>query len=99
MSTQKKFSRLLKNWISLIGLFLGASALMTGTVLMGIDASRDNLSPYFGILIYLVVPGFIASSGLLVVLGMFLTRRRMKRQGYIPRLPVIDLGDRRNLSR
>ncbi len=96
---QGKFSGLLKNWVSVAGIFLGATALTTGTVLLIIDASRENLSPYFGILIYLVVPGFLAGSGLLVVLGMLWTRRRMHRQGYVPRLPVIDLSDRRTLSR
>jgi hypothetical protein len=99
MNTQARFSVLLKNWISVIGIFLGATALTTGTVLMIIDASHENLSPYFGILIYLVVPGFIAASGLLVVLGMLWTRRRMRRNGYVPCLPVIDLGDRRTLAR
>jgi len=99
MNEQGKFSGLLKNWISLTGLFLGACALTTGTVLMIIDATHENLSPYFGILIYLLVPGFIAGSGLLVVLGMLWTRRRMQRLGFIPGLPTIHLGDRRTLSR
>ena len=58
MNESNKLSVLLRNKISLTGFFLGACALITGTVLMIIDASRENLSPYFGILIYLVVPGF-----------------------------------------
>ena len=99
MSKQEKLGDLLKNWISLAGIVLGAFAFTTGTVLMIIDAARENLSPYFGILIYLLVPGLIAGSGLLVVLGMVWTRRRIQRLGHIPRLPVIDLGNRQTLLR
>ena len=99
MSEQVKFGNLLKNWISLTGILLGACVLTTGVVLMVIDASRENLSPYFGIVIYLLVPSFIAGSGLLVVVGMLWTRRRMQRVGYVPRLPVIDFGDRRTVLR
>jgi hypothetical protein len=99
MNEQGKFSRLLKNKISLTGLFLGACALASGTLLMIIDASSENLSPYFGLLIYLLVPAFLTGSAFLVVVGMFWTWRRTRQHGYIPRLPVIDLGDRRTLSR
>jgi hypothetical protein len=90
---------LLRNWVSLTGILLGAFAITTGTVLMIIDAAKENLSPYFGIFVYLLVPGFIAGSGLLVLLGLLWTWRRTQRQGYVPRLPTIDLGDRRTLSR
>ncbi len=99
MNEPGRISGLLKNWVSLTGIFLGACAITTGIVLMVIDAAQENLSPYFGILVYLLVPGFIVGSAMLVLLGMLWTRRRMRRQGYVPRLPVIDLGDRRTLSR
>ena len=99
MNKQQQLRGLLRNWISLAGFFLGACALATGTVLLIVDASRDNLSPYFGILVYLLVPMFLVGAGALVLLGMFLTWRRTQRQGSVPRLPVIDLGDRRTLSR
>lgn len=99
MSEHGKIGGLLKNWVSLTGIFLGACAVTTGTVLMIVDAASANLSPYFGILVYLMVPGSIAGSGLLVFLGMLWSRRRLLRQGYVPRLPVIDLGNRRTLAR
>jgi hypothetical protein len=99
MNAKETYSSLLKNGVSLVGLFLGAIVLTTGLVLLIIDASRENLSPYLGILIYLLVPGLLAGSGALVVAGMLWTRRRMRRQGYVPRLPVIDLSNRRTLLR
>ncbi|MEI7435791.1 MAG: NapC/NirT family cytochrome c [bacterium] len=99
MHEQGKISSLLRNWVSLSGIFLGVCAITTGTVLMIIDAARENLSPYFGIMVYLMVPAFIAGACLLVIIGMLWTRRRMRRHGYVPHLPVIDLGNRRTLLR
>lgn len=99
MDTQAKFSDLLKNGLSLAGLLLGVLAVAAGVVLLAIDATRQNLSPYIGIVVYLLLPAFIGGCVLLVVLGMLWTRSRMKRRGYVPRLPVIDLGDRRSLVR
>ncbi|MEI6563144.1 MAG: NapC/NirT family cytochrome c [bacterium] len=94
-----KLGDLLRNWISMAGFFLGACALIVGLVLMIIDASRENLSPYFGIVIYLLIPAFVSGCVVLVVAGMLWTRRRMQSQGYVHHLPVIDLGDRRTLVR
>lgn len=99
MSESMKFSSLLRNWMSLTGMVLGAFAVATGTVLMAIDASRGNLSPYFGLLIYVLVPAFITGAAFLVVLGMFLTWRRVQQQGHVPQWPVINLGDRRTVMR
>lgn len=94
MNEPCKISSLLRNWISLTGLFLGGFILAIGTVLLIIDASHENLSPYFGLLVYLLIPAAFSGSALLVVAGMFWTWRRYRRQGYVPRLPVIDLGER-----
>lgn len=99
MSAKSNFASLLKNWVSVAGIFLGTCAITTGVVLMAIDASHENLTPYFGIVIYLLVPAFIAGSALLVVAGMLWTRYRMRRSGFEPSLPTIDLADRRTIRR
>lgn len=92
-----KFSGLLRNWISLLGILMGACALLIGLIMVIIDATQKNLSAYFGMISYLLIPMFVGACAGLVVLGMFLTHLRVKRQGAIPRLPVIDLGDRRTV--
>lgn len=99
MNEKVKLSELLKNWVSLAGLALGACALTTGLVLLVIDAVGKSHSPYIGIITYMVVPGLMTGCALLVVAGMVWTKFRMQRQGYISRMPVIDLGDRRTLWR
>ncbi len=99
MNASFKGGILLRNWISLTGLFLGVCSIVAGTILLVIDASCDNLSPYFGLLVYMLVPALLSGSGLLVLAGMFWTWKRVRRQGVAPRLPVIDLGDARTRFR
>ncbi|MEI8243374.1 MAG: NapC/NirT family cytochrome c [bacterium] len=99
MNQQHSIGNLLRNWVSLVGILAGVCALITGTVLMLIDLSGQHLSPYVGIIIYLVIPAIIAGSVLLVAAGMLWTHYRLRRQSYTFRLPVIDLGNRQTLAR
>ena len=98
MSEKYKLSSLLRNWISFTGIFFGACAFLAGTVLLIIDAVSESVSPYFGILVYLLVPMLLGGSALLVGLGMFLTWRRARR-GYVAHPLIIDLNDRRTQAR
>lgn len=99
MTEKKKFSELLRNWLSLVGLLMGACALLVGLIMVIVDATQKDLSAYFGLVTYLLIPLFAGACGGLVVLGMILTHYRVKRQGVIPKLPVIDLGDRQTVVR
>lgn len=99
MNGTESFGVLLRNRISLVGLFAGLCAFVTGTALLIIDARQENQSPYVSLLIYLVIPLIMAGCGVLVVAGMLWTRRRLRRRGVAPRAPVIDFGDRRTLVR
>lgn len=99
MSENVKASGLWRNWLSLTGMLLGACAVAVGGVLMVIDASIGDSSPYIGLVTYLLVPACLTACGGMVLVGMVWTRRRMLRQGYVPRLPTIDLSDRRTVLR
>jgi len=99
MNDMKKFSGLLRNWISLFGILMGACALLGGLMMVVIDLTQKNLSAYFGLVCYMLLPMSAGACAGLVILGMILTHLRRKRQGYIPQLPVIDLGDRGTIIR
>ena len=99
MDEMHKFSNLYRNWISLLGTLLGVCALVIDLIMIVMDATHDNLSAYFGLVSYLLIPLFVGACGAVVVLGMILTHFRVKRQGAVPRLPVIDLADRRTVIR
>jgi hypothetical protein len=99
MNDQGKPAGLWRNGISLSGLLLGACVLLLWLTLMIIDFSHHNLSPYFGIVTYLLLPMCGIGCVLLVPLGVLVTRRRMRRGGRPPQLPVVDFGNRRTLWR
>jgi nitrate/TMAO reductase-like tetraheme cytochrome c subunit len=99
MNSMKKFSGLIRNWISMFGLLMGACVLLGGLMMVILDITHNNLSAYFGLIAYLLIPLAVFACGGLVALGMVLTHLRAKRQGYIAPLPVINLGDRRTVIR
>lgn len=99
MAKMKKFSGLFRNWISLLGLLMGGCALLIGLIMVIIDATQMGLSAYFGLVSYLLIPLFVGACAALVVLGLILTHKKLKREGGIPHLPVIDLGDRKTVIR
>ena len=56
--------RLLRNWLSLAGAVLSASAFFAFLLLFAIDLFAHNGNPYMGILAYVVAPGFLESEWL-----------------------------------
>lgn len=99
MGEIKKLTGLFRNGISLLGALMGGCALVIGSIMVVMDATQNNLSAYFGLFCYLLIPLFVAGCGALVILGMILAHRRAKREGGLPPLPVINLGDRRTVIR
>jgi len=99
MKKHEKVSGLWRNWLTLIGLFTGGVSLLLWLVLIVITFSSENLSTYFSVVTYVLIPAFMGGCGLLVAVGMFRARSRMKRRGIVPVMPVIDLGNRRTLGR
>lgn len=99
MNDMKKFTGLMRNWISMFGILMGACALLGGVMMIVIDMTQKHLSAYFGLVAYMLIPMAIGACGALVILGMILTHLRVKRNGYIPQLPVINLGDRGTIIR
>ena len=75
-----RVKELLRNPISLMGLALAAVALVNILFLFIIDIISERPSPYVGILAYMVAPGFLILGLAFVPLGVWIDRRRRKRQ-------------------
>jgi len=90
----KKVSNLnlLYNTISLWGFLIAIVGLICGTILLIIDLNQHFSSPYLGILTYFLLPGVMGFGFILTVAGAFWKKRRIKRDGKIPALPVFDFN-------
>ena len=83
------------NPVSLIGIVLATAG--TGLILiflaMEVIAGKNN--PYLGILVYFVFPVMLILGLILMPIGAFRARARMRRTAHaeIPSFPVIDLND------
>jgi nitrate/TMAO reductase-like tetraheme cytochrome c subunit len=75
---------LVRNPLSLIGVALAAVAAVNILVLVIIDLSASNRSPYVGILAYMVAPGFLVLGLILIPLGIAIERRRRLRHAGAP---------------
>lgn len=90
--------RLWRNLVSEIGVGLAVVALANLGFLIYLDARQTHGSnPYIGILAWLVAPAILICSIALFLLGLFLERRRRRRQApdEVPRYPRVDLNDPR----
>ncbi len=85
---------LIRNPLSLIGVALAATALATIGFLFFVDLVSARPSPYVGVLLFMVAPGFLIIGLFLVVVGMLLERRRRRigAPARIPRFPRLDLN-------
>jgi hypothetical protein len=64
------------HWLSMLGLFLVVTALVTWLVVLPIQG-RGGPNPYIGIIVFVVVPILFVAGLLLVPLGIYLARRRI----------------------
>ncbi len=71
--------RLFRNWLSLAGAVLAVSAFFAFLLLFAIDLLSHNGNPYMGILAYVVAPGFLFLGLGLMLAGVWLQRRHLRR--------------------
>jgi len=84
------------NPISLAG---GAITSASGVTMIGYwlvqIVGRPNANPYLGIIFFLLLPALFIFGLLLIPLGVFLRRRKLRKAGQIPvEFPKVDLNDR-----
>jgi len=83
------------NWISLIGVVVVTAATVTWLVFLPITIRGGILHPYFGLIVYLMLPGIFIAGLLLIPIGIFWNRRRKKAKGELPAdFPPLDLQNR-----
>jgi hypothetical protein len=92
-----------RNWLSLAGLVILAGSLFAFVLLVVLDKFTPHSSPYLGILIYVVAPGFFVLGGFFIVLGALVVRSGLHRKSpsALPHILHIDLSrvrDRRVLA-
>jgi formate-dependent nitrite reductase cytochrome c552 subunit len=64
------------HWLSMLGLFLVVTALVSWLVILPIQG-RGGPNPYIGIVVFVVIPILFVAGLLLVPLGIYLARRRI----------------------
>jgi nitrate/TMAO reductase-like tetraheme cytochrome c subunit len=97
-----KLPRLVYNWVSLAGVFVATIAGLLMLVLLIIAFIEDEVNPYFGVFLYMVLPPFFLGGLFLIPIGMYRHWKRVKRGEVVayPQWPYIDLNIRshRNAS-
>ncbi len=98
--TPKKpiFSRLVRNWLSLVGVILIFSSWFAFFLLFTIDMFAREKNPYIGILTYLVAPMFFLLGLGIWVVGWLVQRRQIARAGVgaPPARFIIDISRQRD---
>src|SRR6266511_2406712 len=82
------YRSLLRNYITLSGLALAATALANILVLVVIDVTSDQPNPYTGLLAYMVLPAFLVLGLLLAAFGIWRERHRRQVEGRAPGMPA-----------
>ena len=84
-------SRLLKNWLSLVGVLLAVGSIFACVLLFAIELFLPHSNPYMGILVYVVAPVFLVLGLVLIAAGLWLERHRPGLRAL-----VVDLTRRRD---
>ncbi len=79
------------NWISLTGVVVVTAATVSWMVFLPITLRGSVMHPYFGMIVYLLLPGVFIGGLLLIPLGIYLNRRRKRAKGEMPSdFPPLD---------
>src|SRR6478672_5711746 len=92
----RKTPRLLRNYISFVGVAIVIASLASVCLLFLIEITSKQENPYLGILTYIIFPSILIFGLVVVVVGMIVERRRRRRAAPsdILAYPRLDLNDR-----
>jgi len=91
-----KLPRSLQNWTSIIGASIASLNILFIFILFIIALIFDVGSSYVGLFIYIILPVFLIAGLILIPVGMYITKRRQKKQKAAPKgpdWPVIDFNN------
>jgi hypothetical protein len=88
---------LFRNYISFVGAAITSAALVSIVLLFLVEITSEHENPYLGILTYIIFPSILIFGLVVVVIGMFLERRRRHKgsPSQIAAYPKLDLNDPR----
>src|SRR6185503_10043957 len=94
---EQKSPTLFRNYISFAGAMIVIAAVVSILLLFLIELSQTADNPYLGIVTYVILPGFLVFGIVVILIGMWLERRRRRRSptSEIPPYPKVDLNDPR----
>ncbi len=81
------------NWISVAGKIFSIIFFVIIACLFLLDFFLPQKNPYLGILAYMLVPGFLVLSLLLIPVGALIERARSRKSGYVPKFPIVDFNN------
>jgi hypothetical protein len=76
--------RLWSNWITLLGSVVVSATAVTLLTALAIDFTSHRMNAYAGAILYLVMPGVMALGLLMIPVGLWLERRRVRRTPAAP---------------
>ncbi len=79
-----RLPRLTYNWISSLGAFVAISMALVIIVMLIINFTMEQTTAYFGIFLYMVLPGILIGGLVLIPVGMYRQWRRWKRGEELP---------------
>ena len=71
---------LASHWLSMAGLFLVATALITWVFVLPLQARGGHANPYIGIVVFVAVPAVLVLGLIAIPLGLYLARRQIRHQ-------------------
>ena len=82
------------NWLSIIGAVVALISLFMIIFLFAISTIFDQGGSYLGLIIYIILPGFLVIGLLLIPIGMYIYSKKKKKGGETkkPAWPVVDLN-------
>ncbi len=95
---KERLPSLTHNWISSLGAMISLVAGVCIVFFLVFSLVAQGINPYLGILLYMIMPAFLAGGLLLIPIGMFVRWRDLQKVGQIVyhKWPSVDLNDERH---
>lgn len=89
-----KLPRTVYNWLSLIGVVVALISLFMIVFLFAVSTIFDQGGSYLGLVVYIILPGFLVIGLVLIPVGMYFASKRLRKDAdqKLPNWPVVDLN-------
>lgn len=89
-----KLPRTVYNWLSLIGVVVALISLFMIVFLFAVSTIFDQGGSYLGLVVYIILPGFLVIGLVLIPVGMYFASKRLRKDAdqKLSNWPVVDLN-------